>query len=233
VAAHIFVLGLCFFVVAIGVWMWGGSAAQAEVAEAQVDELESEAIETYDRISSVAVGQYEPDELPPWGQEQELLRETVPDAPGIYGTLLFDSCVDDVQRKMEATLNAAGRPIPTKSQWQMILSASRAANVIAGAGSGKSTSLSLRVVFMHKFLGIPLDQITVVTFTRASRADMVAKLIRDMGIFGVILSEDAARKVIRTFHSMVFVQAGSFSKKFFEQIGEGQGGLTTLIALEF
>jgi len=33
----------------------------------------------------------------------------------------------------------------------MILSPARLTRVIAGAGAGKSTALSMRVVFLHKF----------------------------------------------------------------------------------
>lgn len=121
---------------------------------------------------------------------------------------------------MTKVLTKTKRPIPTWSQWAMILSPSRLTRVIAGAGSGKSSALSLRTVFLHKKLGIPLEQISIITFTRASRADMVSKLIRDMATFGVQITETQAKKIVRTFHSMILSQANnSFTTTYLEQIG--------------
>ena len=51
---------------------------------------------------------------------------------------------------MEDTRNASNSGVvsmPTEDQWKMILSDHPASSVIAGAGSGKSTTLVLRVVF--------------------------------------------------------------------------------------
>ncbi len=43
---------------------------------------------------------------------------------------------------------------PTDHQWEMILAPTTSTYVIAGAGSGKSTTLILRLLVMHKLLGI-------------------------------------------------------------------------------
>ena len=48
---------------------------------------------------------------------------------------------------------------PTEEQWRMIFANYPAICVQAGAGSGKSTTLVLRVVFMIHYLRIPIDQI--------------------------------------------------------------------------
>jgi len=140
----------------------------------------------------------------------------------IYDDVLFDEHTSgSIKQQMADQITIAGIPQPTASQWNMITSPAAVTQVIAGAGSGKSTALSLRAVFLHKFLNIPLEQLTIVTFTRASRADMVKKLVRDMGLFQINLTEAAARRVVRTFHSMIIEQAKDpfGDTMHFEQIG--------------
>ena len=159
-------------------------------------------------------------------QEAVLIKKST--LVDIYQTPLFAANVDEmaaIQKEMSEALAVAGIPEPTTSQWKMILSSSRVDKVLAGAGAGKSSASSLRVVFLHRTLGVPLDQITVVTFTRASRADMVSKIIRDMSAFGITLTEPEARRVVRTFHSMILslVEGHSAPVAYFEQIG-GESG---------
>lgn len=176
-------------------------------------------------IQTVAVG-HQSGGIPPW--EMSAANEYISPPPcvlsaiePVYQGLLFECDPQLFRQQIESNLTAASVSLPTLSQWNMILSPAMATRVIAGAGSGKSTALSLRAVFLHKFLGVPLDQITIVTFTRASRADMVKKLIRDMELFQVTLTEAAARKVVRTFHSMIIEQAKDplGDVIYFEQIG--------------
>ncbi|WP_166597802.1 UvrD-helicase domain-containing protein [Pseudomonas sp. SLFW] len=92
---------------------------------------------------------------------------------------------------------------PTAAQWKMIFSDTPSTYVIAGAGAGKSTSLVLRVLLLHHYLGFELDAMTVVTFTRESRKDFINKLIEVMGLWGHDLSLRQARDVVRTFHSRI------------------------------
>ncbi|HEY0287998.1 MAG TPA: UvrD-helicase domain-containing protein [Pseudomonas sp.] len=92
---------------------------------------------------------------------------------------------------------------PTAAQWKMIFSDTPSTYVIAGAGAGKSTSLVLRVLLLHHYLGFELSSMTVVTFTRESRKDFINKLIDVMGLWGRNLSLREARDVVRTFHSRI------------------------------
>ncbi|WP_256600591.1 MULTISPECIES: UvrD-helicase domain-containing protein [unclassified Pseudomonas] len=92
---------------------------------------------------------------------------------------------------------------PTTAQWKMIFSDTPSTYVIAGAGAGKSTSLVLRVLLLHHYLGFELDAMTVVTFTRESRKDFIGKLIEVLGLWGHELSPRQAREVVRTFHSRI------------------------------
>lgn len=74
---------------------------------------------------------------------------------------------------------------PTKSQWDMIFSDHPATCVVAGAGSGKSTTLVLRVVFMHFYLNIPLSQLTVISFTKNSCEELREKIYSVFQFWGI------------------------------------------------
>ncbi|HHN3380499.1 TPA: UvrD-helicase domain-containing protein [Pseudomonas aeruginosa] len=92
---------------------------------------------------------------------------------------------------------------PTPQQWDMILSRSPSTYIVAGAGSGKSTTMVLRLLVLHHYLKVPLSSITVVTFTRDSRFDFIAKVIKVFGLWDIPLDEDAGKSFVRTFHSRI------------------------------
>ncbi|CAM4210216.1 UvrD-helicase domain-containing protein [Pseudoalteromonas ostreae] len=92
----------------------------------------------------------------------------------------------------------------SKEQEKMLFSTNTATNVIAGAGSGKSTTLILRVILLHKHMDIPFDKITVCTFTVESKREFIDSLITRLRQFGQELSYNDARAVVRTFHSLAY-----------------------------
>ncbi|PTV62595.1 DNA helicase UvrD [Pseudomonas putida] len=92
---------------------------------------------------------------------------------------------------------------PTDPQWQMILSKSPSTCIVAGAGSGKSTTMVLRLLVLRHYLGVPESNITVVTFTRDSRFDFIAKVIKIFTLWGLPMDEKMGRAFIRTFHSRI------------------------------
>lgn len=92
---------------------------------------------------------------------------------------------------------------PSAAQWKMIFSDTPSTYVIAGAGAGKSTSLVLRILLLHHYLGFELNAMTVVTFTRESRKDFIGKLIALLGLWGHTLNTAQARDLVRTFHSRI------------------------------
>ncbi|GEK09032.1 UvrD-helicase domain-containing protein [Pseudoalteromonas peptidolytica] len=92
----------------------------------------------------------------------------------------------------------------SEEQEKMLFSTNTATNVIAGAGSGKSTTLILRVILLHKHMDIPFDKITVCTFTVESRREFIDSLIARLRQFGQELSYNDARAVVRTFHSLAY-----------------------------
>ncbi|MBN3494380.1 UvrD-helicase domain-containing protein [Vibrio neptunius] len=93
----------------------------------------------------------------------------------------------------------------SKQQEDMVFSNNRSVCVLAGAGSGKSTSLILRVIFLYEYLEIPFEEITVCTFTVESRKDFIKKLVLRCKQWGLTeFSEEVANSIVRTFHSLAF-----------------------------
>ncbi len=92
---------------------------------------------------------------------------------------------------------------PNQEQRQLIFSSSRNTLAVAGAGSGKTTSLINRLLFLHTQCKIPLEELTVFSFTKASVADFRKKFIEVFGQNGIDISDDMSERVIRTFHSKV------------------------------
>ena len=134
----------------------------------------------------------------------------------LFTRQMKDQIVRDVQ-------SLASDVKPTRAQWDMILAQNHSTYVIAGAGSGKSTSLILRVVVLHVYLNVPLNEIRVFTFTRESRWDFIGKLRDRMAAWGRPLSEWEATRIVRTFHSMalqMFRQAWDSQARIFEQLDQ-------------
>lgn len=103
----------------------------------------------------------------------------------IYGPDRFPITTDKEQRMRSEVANAVSKGLvspPTEDQWKMILSNHPATCVVAGAGSGKSTTLVLRVVFMICHLGIRPREMTVVSFTRASCEELREKMFKVLSI---------------------------------------------------
>ena len=92
---------------------------------------------------------------------------------------------------------------PSAAQWKMIFSDTPSTSVIAGAGAGKSTTLVLRILLLHHYLGFELGSMTVVTFTRESRKDFINKLSELFALWGRAVSFREARDLVRTFHSRI------------------------------
>ncbi|MCQ4347212.1 UvrD-helicase domain-containing protein [Pseudomonas stutzeri] len=111
---------------------------------------------------------------------------------------------------------------PSEEQWAMILARRPATRIFAGAGSGKSTTLVLRVVFMLCHLGIPAERLTVISFTNASCAELREQLQRLLGFWQYPFGEAQARQCVRTFHSAMAQLARSRlgAPAWFEQLDD-------------
>jgi hypothetical protein len=115
------------------------------------------------------------------GRKKKASDGPAPVPTGIYSSARLK--VDDSQiaamRERVADAVAAGLiGAPSDEQWAMILCRAPLARIFAGAGSGKSTTLLLRVVFMLCHLQIPAANLTVISFTNASCAELRSQLLR-------------------------------------------------------
>ena len=109
----------------------------------------------------------------------------------------------------------------TKEQWDFILSTSRNTYVVAGAGSGKSTTLVYRALFLLKCAKVSLDKITIFTFTKKTRFELIDKFMKALKLFGDDLSTDDLKRIVHTFHSKAWGMAmGSSQQQFFDTLGK-------------
>ena len=135
-------------------------------------------------------------------------RPQTPSAPGVDDDLFDDwrlPLSPELKKLIKADV-AARLPEyaqPSAAQWKMIFSDTPSTSVVAGAGAGKSTSLVLRILLLKHYLGFELSSMTVVTFTRESRKDFIAKLVEIFALWGHTLPLKEAREVVRTFHSRI------------------------------
>lgn len=130
---------------------------------------------------------------------EEYFKTILPEKPLSFTDAIEAEIVNDL-----LTPGSQKAFAPTDSQKQLILSDNRNTLVIAGAGSGKSTTLIQRVLVLNKYLGIPLNHITVFSFTRASCDDFRKKLIAVFKKHGITITQKQAENVVRTFHSKVY-----------------------------
>ena len=150
-------------------------------------------------------------------------RKTAGD--GIYASAplpLEDAQVQAMREQVGKAVAAGLVGMPSDEQWAMILARSSVTRVFAGAGSGKSTTLLLRLVFMLCHLGIPPQRLTVISFTNASCAELRQQLLRLLGFWQFPFDEAQARECVRTFHSAMGVLAREVlgATQWFEQLAE-------------
>lgn len=110
---------------------------------------------------------------------------------------------------------------PSDDQWKMILSTTPTTAVVAGAGSGKSTTMVLRLIVLYHYLKIDLASLTVVTFTKESKLDFAKKVREVFDLWGYEVSQERSLEIVRTFHSRIL----SFAKSI--------NGLSGVKAFEF
>ncbi|MHC6225790.1 UvrD-helicase domain-containing protein [Pseudomonas sp. X10] len=145
------------------------------------------------------------------GRQVLVIRDTRPQTHGVPGQddKLFDDwrlpLSSELKKRFKADVarRLPAEAQPSAAQWKMIFSDTPSTCVIAGAGAGKSTSLVLRILLLHHYLGHELDAMTVVTFTRESRKDFITRLVQVFARWELALSPAQARELVRTFHSRI------------------------------
>ncbi|WP_053958284.1 UvrD-helicase domain-containing protein [Sulfobacillus thermosulfidooxidans] len=144
-------------------------------------------------------------------------------------TLLAEHATNDLETfKHELSILLPPDRQPTREQWNMVLSQATSTAVIAGAGSGKSTTLAQRILLLNQGLGVPPEAIKVFSFTKASAEDLQktlfnlyrrweAKHPRSTNQAGAI------KQVVSTFHSTakaVYYNLTGVQPQFFEFLGK-------------
>lgn len=87
---------------------------------------------------------------------------------------------------------------PTEEQWKAILSTTTSAVTIGIAGTGKTFVMMLRAVYLHVYLQIPLEELTILAVTKDSRFDVIAELTRLFARWGVDLSREQSLALVKT-----------------------------------
>ncbi|WPC03342.1 ATP-dependent helicase [Pseudomonas benzenivorans] len=146
-------------------------------------------------------------------------------AAGIYGPGRVRVDERQVQAMREKVAQAVAAGLigpPSDEQWAMILGDRPLIRIFAGAGSGKSTTLVLRVVFMLAHLGIDPARLTVISFTNASCAQLREQLLRLLRFWHYPFDAEAARRCVRTFHSAMATLAREVlgTPVWFEQLDD-------------
>lgn len=143
---------------------------------------------------------------------------------GIYGNARHhdEQHAADMRARVSQAAAAGVISLPSDEQWAMILAPDPLTRIFAGAGSGKSTTLVLRVVYMLCHLGIDAQRVTVISFTNASCAQLREQLVKVLGFWGHSFDAAQARQCVRTFHSAMGTLAKTALKnpRWFEQLDE-------------
>ncbi|TWC30812.1 AAA domain-containing protein [Pseudomonas sp. SJZ079] len=152
-------------------------------------------------------------------------RPSKPASTGIYGPApmaVGDAQIQAMRERVAQAVSAGAIGCPSDEQWAMILSRNPATRIFAGAGSGKSTTLVLRVVFMLCHMGIEAERLTVISFTNASCAQLREQLLKVLDYWQYPFDAGKARQVVRTFHSAMAVLAKEVlnNPQWFEQLGD-------------
>ncbi|SNR82676.1 DEAD/DEAH box helicase [Pseudomonas segetis] len=144
---------------------------------------------------------------------------------GIYGPAPLPISEQQIQAMRDQVRKAASAGVvslPSDEQWAMILNTAPLTRVFAGAGSGKSSTLLLRLVFMLCHLQIKPEQLTVISFTSASCEQLRKQLLDLLSFWQYPFDQSQARQCVRTFHSAMGTLATALLGKpsWFEQLND-------------
>ncbi|MCY1350168.1 ATP-dependent DNA helicase Rep [compost metagenome] len=150
-------------------------------------------------------------------------------AEGIYGATALRVDAQQVQAMREQVGKAVAAGVispPSDEQWAMILARQPLTRIFAGAGSGKSTTLVLRVVFMLCHMGVAPERLTVISFTNASCAQLREQLLKVLAFWQFPFDAAQARQCVRTFHSAMGTLAKEVlnNPRWFEQLDDAGAG---------
>ena len=145
-----------------------------------------------------------------------------PGPAGIYPATRLKIEAAQVQAMRERVAQAVSARLigaPSNEQWAMILCRAPLARIFAGAGSGKSSTLVLRVVFLLCHLEVDPKRLTVISFTNASCSELRERLQRLLDFWHY---PQDARQCVRTFHAAMATLAKEHlgNPRWFEQLDD-------------
>nr|WP_322940018.1 DEAD/DEAH box helicase [Pseudomonas sp. s4] len=145
-----------------------------------------------------------------------------PGPAGIYPATrlkIDDAQVLAMRERVAQAVNAGLIGALSDEQWAMILCRAPLARIFAGAGSGKSSTLVLRVVFLLCHLEVDPKRLTVISFTNASCHELRERLQRLLDFWHY---PHDARQCVRTFHAAMATLAKERlgNPRWFEQLDE-------------
>lgn len=95
---------------------------------------------------------------------------------------------------------------PTAEQWKAILSGSPTTLVTGVAGTGKTKTALMRCVLLHRYLGVPINQIRILTFSREARMELASDLRALFAVFDVTLTSADSLMIVKTARSTLLEQ---------------------------
>ncbi|MGP0174724.1 UvrD-helicase domain-containing protein [Pseudomonas sp. NCHU5208] len=145
-----------------------------------------------------------------------------PGPAGIYPSTrlkIEEAQVQAMRERVAQAVSAGLIGAPSEEQWTMILCRAPLARIFAGAGSGKSSTLVLRVVFLLCHLQIEPTRLTVISFTNASCHELRERLQRLLDFWHY---PHDAHQCVRTFHAAMAALAKERlgNPRWFEQLDE-------------
>lgn len=126
--------------------------------------------------------------------------ESSPEIAKNFYTIEF--FVDDEEIKEFIISKELGKPTP--EQWEVILCKKSTQLVAAAAGSGKSTTMLLRILVLIKYANVNSNEIIVFSFTKKSCEELRYKLKEHVKKAELKIDELSIDRMIRTFHSKVY-----------------------------
>ncbi len=95
---------------------------------------------------------------------------------------------------------------PTADQWKAVLTPTATTAVTGAAGTGKTQTILLRVIYLHVYLQVPLEEITVLTFSREARQDTAVDLQTLLSAWHVDVGLPELLAVVKTPRAAVIEQ---------------------------
>lgn len=89
----------------------------------------------------------------------------------------------------------------TEKQLESAFCGEDATLVNAWAGTGKTKTIESKILYLHDIKKVPLKDILVITYSKASQIDMLNRISNSLSKVGLNYSDDDFKETISTFHA--------------------------------